>query len=533
MMSAPMMLRILEKLSQSIDAIRTALLFGSVVFSVALIALHNGGILPLGLGDFVFFSFLVLLFALYRPEWALLFFIGSLPFEVVNVVPVEIGIMLRPYQWIGVLTLVAVTILFFSGRLPFSFPKIRRLDWLLVVFWLGSLVALAGAPDRGVSLKQSLVLFSFIALYALVRIFVRTIDDLKIGVAFFLGSGIVVALYAIWQNIRFASGLDAFEVMPGRSNSVFAEPDWLGAYIMVMIYLVYVLLYRHHAGKTEFRVPKYVGLYSALSLFFVTLILTVARSAWLGVAAATGVFFVFVLTQGSMRMSEWKWRSVAFQAAGILFAGAVGFGAVMLFHLTTFQLSNRAQSVASGLQKITVACGTDVALPEKIGMIDELAAYGCRHIMLEEKDAVRIGGETVKEIYRNDPNVDIRKRIYMKTWNVLDEHFLTGVGWGSSGLFLGRDERGAGLNASNMFLEVWLGSGLIGLIAFVVLWFSIGGMSFKRLLATRQEDAVRITTHLFIMLSWIGLTIFNLFNSGVLLGFFWVWLAIATHFSRK
>lgn len=529
-----MMLRILEKLLRSIDPTRIALLFGSVVFSVALIALHNSGILPLGLGDFVFFSFLVLLFALYRPEWTFLFFIGSLPFEVVNVAPVEIGIMLRPYQWIGILTLAAVAILFFSGRLSFSFPKIRRLDGLLFLFWMGSLLAISGAPDRSVSLKQSIILLSFIALYALVRIFVRTIDDLKVSLAFFLGSATVVALYAIWQNVRFVMGLDAFEIMPGRPNSVFTEPDWLGVYDMVMICLVYVLLfYQHRFGATKFHVPKYVGLYGALLLFFVTLILTVARSAWLGVVVVTGVFLACILMRDTKSISEWKWRSAIFQAIGIVFVGVASLGVVMVFHLTTFQLSNRAQSVASGLQKITVACETDTALPEKIGTIDELAAYGCRHITLEEKEMVRTGGETVKEIYRNDPNVDIRKLIYMKTRNVLGEHFLTGVGWGSSGLFLGRDERGAGLNASNMFLEVWLGSGLIGLIAFAVLWFSIGIMSLRQLFVMYQEDASRIAVYLFIVLSWIGLTIFNLFNSGVLLGFFWVWLAIATHFSRK
>jgi O-antigen ligase len=110
---------------------------------------------------------------------------------------------------------------------------------------------------------------------------------------------------------------------------------------------------------------------------------------------------------------------------------------------------------------------------------------------------------------------------------------VTGVGFGSIHTLLGTDERGAGLNASNIFLEVWLGSGLIGMIAFVFVWFSIGITIGVRLLRQQHKKDDLRNVHVFIFLSWIGLTIFNAFNAGILLGFFWVWLAVALHFTNK
>jgi O-antigen ligase len=203
-----------------------------------------------------------------------------------------------------------------------------------------------------------------------------------------------------------------------------------------------------------------------------------------------------------------------------------------VFHLTSFQLLNRAQSTASGLQRITVACDHDVALPENIITTDELIRYGCRHIALENIQNAQAEGNVIKELYRDDPNVSIRRDIYAKTLSIVREHFVTGIGFGSSRFFLGSDERGAGLNASNMFLEVWLGSGLIGLIAFVFVWVSIGMVSIRRLLiAQKNKDLTAL--YVFIFLSWIGLTIFNLFNAGLFLGFFWAWLAVAVSFVHK
>ncbi len=521
---------------RSLHPIKMALLAGSVLFSCVLIALYTSGVFPLALGDFVFFSGLVLLCALYRPGWAFLFFIGLLPFEIVSLAPVELGLSLRPYQWVGILTLGAVAIRFFAGRLSFSLPRMHRLDVAVAVLWAGSLLTALFSAQRSADLKQSIIVLSFVALYALVRIFIRTAGDVGNIVTFCMGSGVVVAVYALWQNSLFARGLRAFEVMPGRPNSVFAEPDWMGAFLMVAIGAVYALVMKYRIkDQSKRKLPLVIFLHSLLILFYTALILSVVRSAWLGVALMTVVAFGIVLTGGRVvSVRSWQWRSGLLYAGGIGIALAVSVMCVVGFHLTSFQLLNRAQSTASGEQRITVACMTDAALPERIVSVDELAGYGCRHINLEEVESLKAQGEIVREIYRDDPNVSIRRDIYARTFSALREHFVFGVGFGSIHTLLGTDERGAGLNASNIFLEVWLGSGLIGLLAFVYIWLSIGAVSlYRAMLLMGQKDNPLTAVYVFIVITWIGLTIFNLFNAGILLGFFWAWLAVAIGFVQK
>lgn len=538
-------------LLQYINPVKGMLMLGSLVLSIVLIMLNNSGVVPLALGDFLFFSSVIFLSALYRPGWVFLFFIGLLPFEIINLAPNELGVMLRPYQWVGILTLIAVVVRFFGGRLPFSLPKPHRFDWAVVVFWIGSAITAVMHVDRSLNMKQVIVLGSYIALYALVRVFVRTRTDIANTAYFFMGSAMVVSLYAIWQNIRFAHGLNAFEIMAGRPNSVFAEPDWLGAFLVVVIAALYTLIafvQFHPLHKQDImrllgirvsflitvRVVYMSFLYIVLLCVYIALILSVARSAWLGVVIITGVACVLMLWQRSFAtIQQWQWQSCFRYAGGIVLTFALSLGVVFIFHLTTFQLFNRVQSTASGLQRITIACEKKEVLPDVIESVDVLAASHCRHITLEEIERVKQQGEIVQEVYRKDPNVSIRQDIYTKTFSLIRNNMVTGVGFGSIPALLGTDERGAGLNASNIFLEVWLGSGLIGIIAFVFVWFSIGIIMGMRLLRKqRKKDDLR-NVHLFIFLSWIGLTIFNAFNAGIFLGFFWTWLAVSLYFTHK
>jgi O-antigen ligase len=89
---------------------------------------------------------------------------------------------------------------------------------------------------------------------------------------------------------------------------------------------------------------------------------------------------------------------------------------------------------------------------------------------------------------------------------------------------LGKDERGASLNSSNIFLEIWLGSGILGFIAFLSVWVYIFGKSIYEFFKSNSE--ILNIFSLFIATSWLGLTIANLFNAGILLGFLWVYIAV-------
>jgi hypothetical protein len=79
-----------------------------------------------------------------------------------------------------------------------------------------------------------------------------------------------------------------------------------------------------------------------------------------------------------------------------LFISIPFFAALILVYiagLSPFDLLDRSKSVASGEQKITIACEKEIALPEKIDSVEILPRYGCAHIRLE--DIAATGGRSL------------------------------------------------------------------------------------------------------------------------------------------
>lgn len=509
------------------------LLLGSAVGILACIILQNKHIFPLSPITLVFFSFVALLLALYRPGWTFLLLVASVPLEAINLLPASFGgVMLRPYQWLTVILFLAVAIRFVSGRLPFRLFRPQWFDVLPISIALGAFLALFEAPLLALAFKQALVVTSFVGIYFLGRIFFRTVFDVLQALPFFLVSSMVVAGYALWQNMSFVAGRENFAVMAGRPNATFAEPDWLGLFALLMLGVAYALLYRScfsskgQSIKTVLRKPQAWLAFLFTVLTSVILIITVARSAWLGVGVLAGVFVGGCLFERGLPLFRASWRRAGIMATLIVLSGLLAGGVVGLFSLSPFQFGNRIQSTGSGLQKITVSCDSaDTALPWKVTLLD-LERNGCRHIPLEAIEAEKQAGHAIREVYRDDPNVAIRKGIYKTAMTLLEEHPLLGIGWGSAAVFLGTDERGAGLNASNIFLEVWLGSGLLGLVALVV-WGGLIIYTTSRWFWETDEVTEKIFA-LFLLATLLGMTVFDLFNSGVLLGFVFLFLSLTT-----
>jgi hypothetical protein len=524
------------------------LLLGNVVLVLALIVLNNVGIIPLRVGDFVFFAFLTLFLALYRPGWAFLFFIGTIALENINLAPVELGLTIRPYQFIGALTILAIVIRALSGKLNFKLAKLKILDYLVLALALSgfasAIVATIVATTVGTSsIKLSIIFASFVALYFLVRNYIQNLEDLKKVIPFFLSSSAVVVVYGIWQNIWFLRGLNGFQTMPGRPNGTFSEADWLGMFIALVIAVLYILVYIilnfkfsifKQFSRLKFSITK-VLIFIFLILSYIALILTVSRSAWLGVLAVTFIFLFTIFTNLNFKPNGWQWKKTIQIKLVIFSALLIAFGIVYFFHLTNFQLGNRFQSTGTGLQKITISCDVGNenfrSLPEEINDISELEKYNCRHINLEEISFEKSQGKYVSEIYRDDPNVSVRSKIYQKSWSETKNHWILGIGWGSIGNALGQDERGVELNSSNIFLEVWLGSGILGFASFVIMVSYILVVGIKKYyLAKSQEEKI---FGLFVIASWFAVIIPNLFNAGIFLGFFWLWLGIANYENAK
>ncbi|HAR99719.1 MAG: hypothetical protein US57_C0003G0026 [Candidatus Moranbacteria bacterium GW2011_GWC2_37_73] len=544
------------------------LILANVVLVSFAIWFSNVGLLPFkNFGDFAVFAVLTLILGLYRPGWTFLFFVGALALKNINLVPKEIGLSLRPYQFFGFITIIALLVQTLSKRLAFSLPKFAWYDAMPVVFAVAGFLSALGATNKGMSFKQSIIALTFVALYFLTRIYVQSFDDAKRVLPFFLSSGLVVMIYSIWQNIRFLTGGNSFEVMPGRPNGTFTEADWLGIFVTFILAVLLTILYalnrnyiKDSAGQiSNFQFPisnkflnlqifKKVSAYVFITLTLITLILTVSRSAWVGAVFVAVVFLKFVLLgnyaelgEGDrskwkrllniLKMQKWQWKKAGTQLLFVLLALAVALAIAM--PLTRFQLASRAASTA-GFQKITVAChsSADNIVPQKILSVDELGGYGCRHINLEDIEKEKALGNMVIEVDRPDPNVNIRAEIYQKSWQQIKSHPVFGIGWGSISQVLGTDERGAGLNASNIFLEVWLGSGLLGILSFVVLLGYILVSSIGVFLDNGNKNKNGAAL-LFVMAGWAAVVFPNLFNSGIFLGFVWVYLGVAVSLLRN
>ncbi|MEI6650743.1 MAG: O-antigen ligase family protein [Candidatus Moraniibacteriota bacterium] len=500
------------------SAIGKALLLGSGAMLVALAVLWYGNILPLGMSDFLFLFVLVTLAATYRPGWAFLLLVSVLPIEIVNLAPDSLHIGIRPYQLLVLSIFVAIGMRFIARRAIPEIPKPNFGDFLLFLIPVGSLFAIVNASDPGRSFRLSVILFSYFALYALFRIFVRTAEDVGRILPFVIASLLLTSVVAVVQNVAFLSGNGFFEIMPGRPNGLFPEPDWLGLFLIsavsVFSAIGYFIASRTVSYPELFRMKRAVFVSLSLVMIVTALILTVSRSAWLGaaiVACAAALLAVFTRR---------------FRVAGMLmilfgFGSLFAFALVELVPLSDFDLSGRAGSIGSGLQTITVSCEQETALPEHIVSVDELAVYGCRHIDLDEIETERAAGRFVSTIDRNDPNVSIRRQIYQKSIALGMTHALLGVGWGTVGDTLGHDERGAGLNASDVFLEVWLGSGAIGLVGL------IGFLLLLAIRAVRDFFRSRGTFPFFLLVSFAGVIVSDLFNSGIMLAFVWALLGIA------
>ncbi len=504
------------------------LLFSGVFLVVSPLLLHRA-ILPLSLINFVFFAFLTYLAALYRPGWAFLVLVVVVPLEIVNVAPVLLGgIEVRPYQLVAGMLVLALITRLVSRTLPFRLMEPRWFDALLPLVVVGGGVALIGAPEPMVSLKQTLILGTFVGLYFLGRIFFRTMNDLRQTLPFFVLSSTFVAGYALWQNVRYLVGLPSYQVMTGRPNALFSESDWLGMFLLLPLGVGLFVLTQY--GSTHARERSHlqslivwVALMTFLILIETTLLLTMARSAWLGAVALVLCFSVGYLIRLKLETGRFLGRRWWLFSVPFLGASLISLALVLFTPLSPFPLLERIESTG-GLQTITVACNERQSLPETIASLDDLSAFGCRHITLEAIETEQNAGSFVTTVDRPDPNVTIRSEIYGRVTRLIQDHIFLGLGWGSVTALLGADERGAGLNASNIFLEVWLGSGLLGLVALVLFLVYMCLRLFSRILDLEQKDQGLLSLTLLALL--IGFTVFNLFNSGILLGFYFLFLSV-------
>ncbi len=507
-------------------------------------------------GEMHFLFFLVLIIATFRwcfrfPKRAFLVFVMLLPLENIIITPSELGLNLRPFQFLGAILAITILVLGYKKKpilklLSFSnicfFCKIFKaknckliskkeafspLDRMVFVLPVFAFLAILNSPLKEVSTKLAVIFVSFIVLYWLIRNFTQTKHSIIEALTFFVFGSIPVIFWSFYQALARLVGWQDFQVFTARVNGTFTEPDWLGVYLTLMMA---VLLWFRHLAKPDtsnlmigsFGVSRIFGFF--INLYFIiafsVLILTVSRSAWLGVLGVCLVYF------GILFMDKVFHKTISLvqilkNALVIGFLATFAVAIIIFTNLSTFHFGNRAVSSVSGKQLITISCEKNNELPDEINDMEELEIFGCRHIGLEEVEREKMNKMFVTTIMRPDPNVDIRKDIYTKTSQQIKNHPFLGQGLGSAVSFLGQDDHGSGLNTSNIVLEIFLSMGFIAavisvyVIGFLMVW------SFDRIFKNKEHMFSS-----FILLSSVAIIIPNMFNSGLLLGMFWFWLAI-------
>ena len=478
---------------------------------------------PLSLINFIFWSVLMGLACLYRPNWCFFLLLALLPFETLNLLPVEFGLGLRPYQWLLLLLSAALAVRLLTKRTTWPLFTLHPIDYLFALLAGGALIS--GIAGGGEGLRLGSIVTSFFALYLLARVFFRTPKDIELALMTFVSASVPILFFAILQNSVNAPVGKLTTVMLGRPNATFSEPDWLGFFAACLLLLVLGKtlhsVRRMQRGETTFFPTIFLQ-----SLFLIpiciVLIISVSRSAWLAAAFGGIVWLVSALVYNGRAVIRETVQTLELSIIALVLALII----VTEVPLTRFDLMNRAESTATGLQEITVACDGAAALPERIENVAELSTIGCRHIFLEERIPLAEAGYTIGTTKRPDPNVTIRASIYERTWEEVKAQPFLGIGWGNIGAVLGRDENGASYNASNLFLEVWLGAGLLGLLSLLgfvgFLLYAATKMVQEKMKGNRLTNYEASAVALSLVAAFL---IFNLFNAGLLLGFVWVFLA--------
>jgi putative inorganic carbon (HCO3(-)) transporter len=122
---------------------------------------------------------------------------------------------------------------------------------------------------------------------------------------FLLASGLLVTLYGIAEHFGIDAGYWVQNVR-NRVFSTFGQPNWLGAWIdgIIPTPLAFILtntslylnlsLFKQHNSKLKFKVQNYF-FYFLFFTFYLCLLFTGSRSAYLGFIAFLIVFSIFIL----------------------------------------------------------------------------------------------------------------------------------------------------------------------------------------------------------------------------------------------
>lgn len=469
----------------------------------------------------VLFSIGAFVLTLFSPFSVFVLFLGSIPIEILSLLPGDEALGVHPYHIFAFFAFVGWLLVYLRKRDIMRFPFFTFVDFGLILLVVGSLVSSFFSEQVTESFRLSGILLSFVFLYGVVRLFVTSWKEVKESIPYVIGGFFLTSVYGIFQNFAFLREWTFHnEIMPGRPNAFFPEADWLGFFVTLMLFvctIVFLYLFLEKSTLKEKR--RRLGmfcLWGMLFLGYILLIISVSRSAWLAFFFGNIVLGIVLFFRYRKKM----FRPLFFLGGGFLLSLVY----IFMIPLTNFELHNRAQSSVSGFQMITISCVEEIALPQRIEVVQDLGQYGCRHILLEERDSEMMAGRYVIQIPRKDPNANIRKNVWNTSIQTIAQDPLFGIGWGGGEQIFGFDPRGEQLNASNIVFAFWLGSGILGVLGLciIVFWLLVRAI---RLMYGRR-GAQEFFIGMLIVVSFTAVGVFNVFNASEFLALLWVWLGM-------
>ena len=176
----------------------------------------------------------------------------------------------------------------------FKFRYTPMNAWVIVFMIIYALSAVA-SMSIVTSLQVALLVLSFIVFYFVLVNSISTRKELDVLLTLFVGIGLLIALYGIYQYVfagSFASSSfvdkEMFEDISTRVSGTFDNPNVMGEYLLLVIPIALTFLWNY---KGWFKKTIALG---SIGIMAVSLALTYSRGCYLGIAACIGIFLLLI-----------------------------------------------------------------------------------------------------------------------------------------------------------------------------------------------------------------------------------------------
>lgn len=220
---------------------------------------------------------------LWRPVIALALVVAVIPLGMIEVPGTGLGLKVIQVVALGGLSAAVVSRLV-QGQLPLLVPK--QLSWAVLIGAWG-VVALLGAVDQNIALRQLVQLLVNVALALLAATVVRSLDTVRRLLWLLLAVASLSSLPALSGASDLSSSYGG-AVVTGRLQGTFAQPNEFGSFMMTVAVLGTGLAFAARTGRE--RLLVLFGLVPVV----LGLLLSLSRGSWIGLVAGAVVLLVLL-----------------------------------------------------------------------------------------------------------------------------------------------------------------------------------------------------------------------------------------------